>query len=164
MRRRPDRPRLWPGAAILVAAAVLAVGGDVVGVLAGRTAPVADPTGPLVAVVLVLTWLVAGVPYAFVVGQVGLVVGLDGGPTTTPVTQAVLVALLVVDVASAQRGDDRIRTVLVATVSALALLAILDTVADPLRAGGVILASTALAAYAIHRYERLSLGLVGGME
>ncbi len=162
-RHRPDRPRPVPGLAVLAAAAVLAVGGDVVGLVAGEAGEplLADLTGPVVAGLVVLVRVAAGTPYAFVVGQVGLVVGLDGGPTTTPVAQAVLVGLLVDDVAAGRTPRDATRTALVATATAVGLFAILEYADGTLVAGAAVLAATALAGYTIHRYERLSLGLVG---
>ena len=162
-RLRPDRPRLLPAVAVVIAAALLAVGGDVVGLLAreGGAAPGGDTAGPLVAVLVLGAWLLADAPYAFVVGQVGLVVGLDGGPSSTPVAQAALVGILVADVAAAHRGGDRARTALVAGATALLLFAIVEYEASTPVAAAAVLAVTALVGYTIHRYERLRLGLVG---
>jgi len=162
-RLRPDRPRLLPAVAVVVAAAVLAVGGDVVGLLAreGGAAPGGNPAGPLVAVLVLGAWLLADAPYAFVVGQVGLVVGLDGGPSSTPVAQAALVGVLVADVAATHRGAERLRTALVLGATALLLLAIVEYEASTPVAAAAVLAVTALVGYTIHRYERLRLGLVG---
>jgi hypothetical protein len=165
-RLRPDRPRLLPGLAVLVAAAALAVGGDVLELLAGegQTAVLETPTGPVVAGLVVVVWLVAGTPHTFVAGQVGLVVALEGGPRATPLAQAALLGVLVVDVAASHRGTDRLRTALVAGVAAVVLLGIRETVASTVGAAGTILAVAALATYTIHRYERLTLGLVGDAE
>ena len=165
-RLRPDRPRLLPAVAVVVAAAVLAVGGDAGGLLAreGGAAPGGDPAGPLVAVLVLGAWLLADAPYAFVVGQVGLVVGLDGGPSSTPVAQAALVGVLVADVAATHRGAERLRTALVLGATALLLLAIVEYEASTPGAAAAVLAVTALVGYTIHRYERLRLGLVGDAE
>jgi hypothetical protein len=162
-RLRPDRPRLVPAVAVVVAAAVLAVGGDVGGLLAreGGAAPGGDPAGPLVAVLVLGAWLLADAPYAFVVGQVGLVVGLDGGPSSTPVAQAALVGVLVADVAATHRGAERLQTALVLAATAVVLLAIVEYEASTSVAAAAVLAVTALIGYTIHRYERLRLGLVG---
>lgn len=162
-RLRPDRPRLLPAVAVVVAAAVLAVGGDVGGLLAreGGAVPGGDPAGPLVAVLVLGVWLLADAPYAFVVGQVGLVVGLGGGPSSTPVAQAALVGILVADVAATHRGAERLRTALVLGATALLLLAIVEYEASTPGAAAAVLAVTALVGYTIHRYERLRLGLVG---
>ena len=162
-RLRPDRPRLVPAVAVVVAAAVLAVGADVVGLLArdGGAAPGGDPAGPLVAVLVLGAWLLADARYAFVVGQVGLVVGLDGGPSSTPVAQAALVGVLVADVAATHRGAERLQTALVLAATAVVLLAIVEYEASTSVAAAAVLAVTALIGYTIHRYERLRLGLVG---
>jgi len=165
-RLRPDRPRLLPAVAVVVAAATLAIGGDVVGLLAreGGAAHVGDTAGPLVAVLVLGAWLLADAPYAFVVGQVGLVVGLDGGPSHSPVAQAALVGVLVAHVATAHRGGDRVRTALVAGATALLLFAIVEYGASTPVAAAALLVVTALVGYTIHRYERLRLGLVGEAE
>ena len=162
-RLRPDRPRLLPAVAVVVAAAVLAVGGDVLGLLAREdgAAHGGDPAGPLVAVLVLGAWLLADAPYAFVVGQVGLVIGLDGGPSSTPVAQAALVGVLVADIATAHRGGDRVRTGLVAGATALLLFAIVEYGDSTPVAAAAVLVVTALVGYTIHRYERLRLGLVG---
>jgi hypothetical protein len=162
----PDRPRLLPGFAVLVAAATLAFGGDVLTLLAGAGGPalLETPAGPVVGGLVVVVWLVAGTPYAFVAGEVGLVVALDGGPRATPLAQAALLGVLVVDVAASHRGMDRLRTALVAGVAAVVLLGIAESDASTVVAAGSILAVAALATYTFHRYERLTLGLVGDAE
>jgi hypothetical protein len=165
-RMRPERPLLLPGLAVVAAAAALAVGGDIAGLRLedGGTAVLEDPTGPLVAAVVILVWLAAGTPYAVVAGQVGLVVGLDGGPAATPIAQAALVGVLVVDVAASHRGPERVRTAVVGAATAVVLVGIVRYVTGTVAAAVLVVAVAALSTYTIHRFERLTLGLVGDAE
>lgn len=157
----PDAARTATGTAVLVAASALAT----VGLLGDATSAAGSATGALagvaVGVAVLVVYLATGTPYAFLVGQVGLVVGLGGGPTTTPGVQALLVAPLVLDASLDRDPGDRVATFLVAIVAAVSLFAILAYTAGTLVAGILLLAVTGLAVYTIHRYERLALELVG---
>ena len=136
--------------------AVLGVGAVLGGIVAlEATEPRGAALGAGLAVAVPLAWLVAGVPYAFVVGQVGLVVGPDAG--TTLALQAVLVGLLLVDV-----GERHDRQVLAVTAGAAAgLLGLIVVVDGLLVAAGALLAAVGAAGYLLHRYELVALGLVG---
>ena len=136
------------GSIVAVAGAEMLLEGGVLGV--GIAAAVA------------ITWLGAGTPYAFVVGQVGLVVGLDGGPTTTPVAQMALVLLLIADVAVGRTYAAA--SVAVATVTIGVLLFVDRAAANALVAGLLMIAAAGVAVYGIHRYERVALGLAGDSE
>jgi len=137
--------------------AVLGVGtvlGGVVALEAAGTRSAALGAG--LAVAVLLAWLAAGVPYAFIVGQVGLVVG-PGAGTTALALQAVLVGLLLVDV-----GERHDRQVLAVTAGAAAGLLGLIVVVDGLLAtAGALLAAVGAAGYLLHRYELVALGLAG---
>lgn len=160
---RSGRPHPATGVAVLTAAAALALGGNVGGLLAGDAGPDGGAlvAGVVAAVGVVLVWLVAGTPYAFAVGQVGLVVGLDGGLTATPLTQTLLVAMLVVDLIVGRPLADLLATYVVSGTTVLGLLAIVHYGTGVLRTGGMVLLVTGLVVYSIHRYERLALDLVG---
>ena len=136
------------GSIVAVAGAEMLLEGGVLGV--GIAAAVA------------ITWLGAGTPYAFVVGQVGLVVGLDGGPTTTPVAQTALVLLLIADVAVGRTYAAA--SVAVATVTIGVLLLVDRAAANALVAGLLMVAAAGVAVYGIHRYEQVALGLAGDSE
>ena len=148
-RRRLGRP--GTGLAVLGVGAAL---GGVVALEAAGTRSAALGAG--LAVAVLLAWLAAGVPYAFVVGQVGLVVGPDAG-TTTLALQAVLVGLLLVDV-----GERHDRQVLAVTAGAAAgLLGLIVVVDGPFATAGALLAAVGAAGYFLHRYELVALGLAG---
>jgi len=117
--------------------------------------------GVLVAAALVGVWLLAGAPYAFVVGQVGLVVWLDGGLTATSAAQAALIAMLAVDVATGRSTDIAVETVGVTGAAVGGLLAIYLSAEGTILTAGLLLVATGLAVYTVHRYERLALDLVG---
>lgn len=162
----PSAGRVATGLAVLLAAAGLAVVGEAGGILATAASSSPDSgtaqlTGLFVALAVVAVYLVAGTPYAFLTGQVGLVVGLGGGPTATPAAQALLVAPLLIDVAVDRDPGDHLATFLVATVAAGALGAVMTYTPGTALTGGVLLGATAFAVYSIHRYERLALDLVG---
>ncbi len=117
-----------------------------------------------VAAATAAVWLWAGAPYAFVVGQIGLVVGLDGGPTATPIAQTALVLFLIADVAVG-RTYATASAVVAAGIATTAVLLLVDrAVAGTLLAGLVMLGATGVAAYSVHRYERVALGLAGDAE
>jgi len=122
------------------------------------------PLGAGVAAAVAVAWLAAGVPYAFAVGQAGLVVGLDGGPTTTPFAQTALVVLLFTDIAVGRTDAVDSAAVAVAAATTATLLLVDRAVASTLVAGLLILTLSGVAVYAIHRYERVALGLVGEAE
>lgn len=148
-RRRLERS--GTGLAVLGVGAVL---GGVVALEAAGTRSAALGAG--LAVAMLLAWLAAGVPYAFVVGQIGLVVG-PGAGTTALALQAVLVGLLLVDV-----GERHDRQVLAVTAGAAAgLLGLIVVVDGLLVAAGALLAAVGAAGYLLHRYELVALGLVG---
>ena len=146
---------------IVVAGAGMALESDPLGASAGVVLE-GGAFGAGVAAAVAVAWLVAGTPYAFVVGQVGLVVGLDGGPMTTPVAQTALVLLLIVDVAVGRTYAAA--SVAVATVTIGVLLLVDRAAANTLVAGLLMVAAAGVAVYAIHRYERVALGLAGDSE
>ena len=150
LRRRLGRP--GTGLAVLGAGAAL---GGVVALEAAGTRSAALGAG--LAVAVPLAWLVAGVPYAFVVGEVGLVVGPGAGTTTALALQAVLVGLLLVDV-----GERHDRQVLAVTAGATTgLLGLIVVVDGLLVAAGALLVAVGAAGYLLHRYELVALGLAG---
>jgi hypothetical protein len=146
---------------IVVAGAGMALESDPLGAGAGVVLE-GGVLGVGIAAAVAVAWLVAGTPYAFVVGQVGLVVGLDGGPTTTPVTQTALVLLLIADVAVGRTYAAA--SVAVATVTIGVLLLVDRAAANALVAGLLMVAAAGVAVYGIHRYERVALGLAGDSE
>jgi hypothetical protein len=135
------------GLAVAAAAAALAVVGGLRGALVGAA--------------VVGVWLRAGAPYAFVVGQVGLVVGLDGGLTTTSAPQAALVALLLVDVAAGRSTGIAVEAIGATGAAVGGLLAIYLYAEGTSLAAGLLLAATGLACYVLHRYQKVVLGFVG---
>jgi len=118
-------------------------------------------TGGFIGVAFALAWLLAGTPYALVVGQVGLVVLLDGGPTSTPVVQALVVIPVLFDAAKGPGVPGTVFEVSIGAVVTLGLLAITIGLTGTGLVGAIILAVPAAIAYGIHRYERLTLGLIG---
>ena len=146
---------------IVVAGAGMALESDPLGAGAGVVLE-GGVLGVGIAAAVAVAWLVAGTPYAFVVGQVGLVVGLDGGPTTTPVAQTTLVLLLIVDVAVGRTYAAA--SIAVATVTIGVLLLVDRAAANTLVAGLLMVAAAGITVYGIHRYERVALGLVGEAE
>lgn len=143
----PSWDRAVSGLAVAVAAVALVATGGLRGV------PIAAG--------LVAVWLLAGAPYAFVVGQVGLVVGLDGGLTATSAAQAALIAMLVVDVVTGRSTDIAVETVGVTGAAVGGLLAVYLSAEGTILTAGLLLVATGLAVYTVHRYERLALDLVG---
>ena len=146
---------------IVVAGAGMVLESDPLGAGAGVVLE-GGAFGAGVAAAVAVAWLVAGTPYAFVVGQVGLVVGLDGGPMTTPVAQTALVLLLIVDVAVGRTYAAA--SVAVATVTIGVLLLVDRAAANALVAGLLMVAAAGITVYGIHRYERVALGLAGDSE
>jgi len=162
----PSPGRIATGLAVLLSAAALAIVGEAGALVATEASASPDGgtaqlTGLVAALAVVAVYLVAGTPYAFLAGQVGLVVGLGGGPMATPLAQALLVAALLVDVAVDRNPADRNATVLVGTFAAVVLFAIMASTPGTALTAGVLLGATALVVYTIHRYERLALDLVG---
>jgi hypothetical protein len=119
--------------------------------------------GAVLAALFVAVWLLAGTPSAFVVGQVGLVVGLDGG-LTTPLPQAALLVVLLVDAAIGRDPATAAGSLAVSAAATAGLLTLQTAIVAPLLAGGAIIGSSGLVVYVIHRYEQLALGLVGEPE
>ena len=148
---------------IVVAGAGMVLESDPLGAGAGVVLD-GDAFGAGVAAAVAVTWLGAGTPYAFVVGQVGLVVGLDGGPTTTPVSQMVLVLLLITDVAVGRTYAATSAAIAVAAATTAALLFVDRVVANALVAGPLMMAMAGIVVYGVHRYERVALGLAGDSE
>ncbi|WP_254840924.1 hypothetical protein [Natronomonas marina] len=120
--------------------------------------------GAGVAAAVAVLWIAAGTPYAFVLGQVGLVVGLDGGPTTTPIAQAALVLLLITDVTVDRTYAAGAAALAVAALTTAVLLYADRALTGTETTGFLMLATTAGAVYGIHRYERVALGLAGDPE
>ena len=139
--------RALPGLAVAVAAVALVATGGLRGVP--------------IAAALVGVWRLAEAPYTFAVGQVGLVVGLDGGLTATATAQAALIATLVVDVVAGRPTDVAVETVGVTGAAAGGLLAVYLSAEGTILTAGLLLVATGLAVYTVHRYERLALDLVG---
>ena len=148
---------------IVVAGAGMALESDPLGASAGVVLE-GGAFGAGVAAAVAVAWLVAGTPYAFVVGQVGLVVGLDGGPTTTPVTQTALVLLLIADVAVGRTSAAASTVLAVGAVTTAVLLLVGRVVPSTLQSALLMVAVAGVAAYGIHRYERVALGLAGDSE
>ena len=156
MARPPLARDGWSRADALAASLVVAAGAGMV--------LESGPLGAGVAAAVAVAWLGAGVPYAFVLGQVGLVVGLDGGPATTPVAQAALVVLLIADLAVGRTYAVALAAVAVATVATGVLLLVDSTATNALVAGLLMIAAAGVAVYGIHRYEQVALGLAGEAE
>jgi hypothetical protein len=145
----------WSRADALAASLIVAAGAGMV--------LESGPLGAGVAAAVAVAWLGAGVPYAFVLGQVGLV-GLGGGPTTTPVAQTALVLLLITDLAVGRTYAVALAAVAVATVATGVLLLVDSAAANALLAGLLMIAAAGVAVYGIHRYEQVALGLAGEAE
>ena len=148
---------------IVVAGAGMALESDPLGASAGVVLE-GGAFGAGVAAAVAVAWLVAGTPYAFVVGQVGLVVGLDGGPTTTPVAQTALVLLLIADVAVGRTHAAAPTVLAVGAVTTAVLLLVGRVVSSTLQSALLMVTAAGVAAYGIHRYERVALGLAGDSE
>ena len=156
MARPPLARDGWSRADALVASLIVAAGAGMV--------LESGPLGAGVAAAVAVAWLGAGVPYAFVLGQVGLVVGLGGGPTTTPVAQTALVALPIADLAVGRTYAAALAAVAVAAATTAALLLVDRIVASTPVAGLLMVALFGVAVYGIHRYEQVALGLAGEAE
>ena len=156
MARPPLARNGWSRADALAASLIVAAGAGMV--------LESGPLGAGVAAAVAVAWLGAGAPYAFVLGQVGLVVGLGGGPTTTPVAQTALVVLLIADLAVGRTYAVALAAVAVATVATGVLLLVDSTAANALVAGLLMIAAAGVAVYGIHRYEQVALGLAGEAE
>ena len=133
-------------------------------VAAGAFVGFAGAPGVLAALAVLAAWYAFDEVYAFAVGQVGVVAFLgDASPVALGVAEAGLFGLLLVPLtASVGVG----RTVAVAVgwtaVGGLAAWASAErTVGLPV-AAGALLAATALAAFGLHRYQRVELGGVAG--
>ena len=155
MARPPLARDGWSRADALAASLIVAAGAGMV--------LESGPLGAGVAAAVAVAWLGVGVPYAFVLGQVGLVVGLDGG-TTTPVAQTALVALLIADHAVGRTYAAASAAVAVAAATTAALLLVGRAVASTPVAGLLLIAAAGVAVYGIHRYEQVALGLAGEAE
>ena len=156
MARPPLARDGWSRADALAASLIVAAGAGMV--------LESGPLGAGVAAAVAAAWLGAGVPYAFVLGQVGLVVGLGGGPTATLVAQTALVVLLITDLAVGRTYAVALAAVAVATVATGVLLLVDSAAANAFLAGLLMIAAAGVAVYGIHRYEQVALGLAGEAE
>ena len=120
--------------------------------------------GVVAAVLLAVAWILLPATYAFAVGQIALVALASDGALVG--FAAVEVGLLGVLLAPATRLADPVPPVALAVAWVLAgvALAWASTGAgaplDPWLAGLALVTLTALAAYVVHRYQLVALGLV----
>lgn len=144
-----DSGRNWPAAvALVVLTAVLALAVGPIGAVAGLA------TG--------LAWYASGTPYAVAAGHVVLASGFR--TLLEPGTFAVVeLAFLAFAAATTARTATLGRDVGVVLASGVGLLGVvwIGVQSQPLWiAAGTLLVVFALVAYALHRYELVSLGLV----
>ncbi|WP_290819285.1 hypothetical protein [Halovivax sp.] len=143
---RPDRSA---GSALAAATLVVAFG------------LVAGPIGVFAGIATVAIWYAVGVPYALAVGHVALVALVPGGidPLSFALVEVGFVTILLASVADPDRRP--IATVAIASAVALGGTAWLVLAFQPLwLAAAAQLGVLATVAYALHRYELVSLGLV----
>lgn len=131
-------------------------------VLTGALSLVAGPIGTVAGLATAVTWHVLGLPSAIAVGHLVLAMafptGIDPGAFVV-----VELAFVVVLLAALVPNRASLRDGVVALGSAVALvgLAWIVTQSQPLWvAAGALLAGFGLAAYTLHRYELVRLGLV----
>lgn len=123
---------------------------------------VTGPIGLLVGIGVAVVGYTLGLPYALAAGHVALVAFASDGfdPLSVVVAEAVLLAALLV---SLRNAVSPVRTALVVIVSSTALAGVAWLVADSqsVRLAAVtVLALLGVAAYGLHRYELVRLGLV----
>ncbi|WP_126663192.1 hypothetical protein [Haloterrigena salifodinae] len=144
---RGDRPRSTIGAlAVLTAALALLAG----------------PIGAVAGLATALTWYGLGTPYALAAGHVVLAAAFTEGIglETFLLVELAFVAVLL---AAVVRTPTVLRDAVVVLASAIAFVGAGWIVADSRSiwiAAGTLPLLVALAAYALHRYELVSLGLV----
>ncbi|ADB60099.1 hypothetical protein Htur_1208 [Haloterrigena turkmenica DSM 5511] len=131
-------------------------------VLTAALALLAGPTGAVAGFATALTWYGLGTPYALAAGHVVLAAAFpDGiGLETFLLVELAFVAVLL---AAVVRTSTALRDAAVVLASAIAFVGTGWIVADSRSvwtAAGTLLLVVALAAYALHRYELVSLGLV----
>lgn len=133
----------------------MALAGAVVGLLGA-------PLGWLAAVAAAGAWYALGAPAAFAVLAVG-VAALAGEWTPAERVVALGSAVLVV-LAPDLPEEPRLAAGTLLAAAALGGLAVLAQVAWDRTwvTAGVLLGAVALAGYALHRYERVATGVVGG--
>lgn len=157
-------PTWLGGVGVLTVTAVLVVFGSLQGLLA--------------AVVVAGGWFLLANTYAFALGQVALVSALPGDPVAFAVAQAGLLAVLFGPLAEGvgpwvadDRGRDAAESRELAALTAVGLLAggvaawvgQQSPVGLPVT-GLLLVGGLALAAYGLHRYQLVALGLVGEPE
>ena len=121
------------------------------------------PAGLLAGAITGGTWVLVTGAYAIAIG--GLLVGLLGVPDLTGrVAIGCSIGFGAIIVASRASGA-LVRTSLITGVAVVGLVAIVFgglALGGPLGASIVLLGTVALVGYALHRYERVALGLVKG--
>ena len=83
---------------------------------------------------------------------------------TTPVAQTALVLLLIADVAVGRTSAAAWTMLAVGAVTTAVLLLVGRVVPSTLQSALLMVAVAGVAAYGIHRYERVALGLAGDSE
>ena len=131
-------------------------------ILTAALAILAGPTGAVAGLATALTWYGLGTPYALAAGHVVLAAAFPDGidPGTFLLVELAFVAVLL---AAVVRTATALRDIVVVLVSATAFVGTGWLVADAQSiwiAAGSLLLVVAFAAYALHRYELVSLGLV----
>lgn len=131
---------------------------------AGAFVAFAGLRGGVAALAVLAAWLALDETYAFAVGQVGVVAFLgDASAIALGLAEVGLFGLLLVPLTAAVGLG---RTVGVAVgwtaVGGLAAWAAAERLIGIPVAAAVVLAATALAAFALHRYQRVELGGVAG--
>ncbi|NHN61436.1 hypothetical protein [Halorussus rarus] len=129
-------------------------------VTAGAFVAFAGVRGGVAALAVLVAWYALDETYAFAAGQVGVVAFLgDASAVALGIAEVGLFGLLFVPLAAAVGVG---RTVAVAVgwtaVGGLAAWAGAERLVGPPVAAGALLAATALAAFALHRYQRVELG------
>ena len=131
-------------------------------VLTGALTVLAGPTGAVAGLATALTWYVLGTPYALAAGHVVLAAAFPDGidAATFLLVELAFVAVLLAAVVRSKTAVGDALAVL-ATAAAFVGIGWLVAGAQPLWiAAGTLLIAVALAAYALHRYELVRLGLV----
>ena len=144
-----ERTRVWPPIVALA------------GLVAALTA-VAGPYGALVGVATAAVWYALGTPYALAGGHVALPALFPDGidPFAFAVVELAFLAVLVGAALATSRPLEQAAIVLASALvlGGVAWLVFLE--GSLALAAAALLAVVALGAYAIHRYERLRLGLL----
>ncbi|WP_255170530.1 hypothetical protein [Natrononativus amylolyticus] len=123
---------------------------------------VVGPLGALAGIVAVVLWATLGAPYAVAGGTVALVAAVPDGldPISVGLVGAGFLAVLLAPAVHTP-APGRFAAVTVASALGLGGLAWAVARAGPLwLAGAVLLGALATAAYGLHRYELVRLGLV----